>query len=515
MEAYRIENYKILNIFKRFAPVVERASIDEAYLDITEVVNKKYEEIYLNNDNNNNNNNNNNFNDESDGEFDLQPNIKHKWYGKVIGGEYKVMEEWDIKLMIGSEIIDRVRNTVHIELGYTCSAGISHNKKFAKLISSKNKPNGQTVLSYHGLPHLLSTESFQKLQGFGGKLGEQIISKFGSDIKTLHDVVHKIPYKMLCDSFGIDTAIWIYKVCHGINFDEVKKVDKVKRFGSSKNIRGVFSNQDLMPHLKLCASEILIRIIQDRKQWQRQPQTLILGYRTRMHPSMLQKTLVMPMIPNDNIMNQNGSHKKYIGIMVDQASKLLPKNNDNTVEYLNISLSVGGFTNIPKNNLTKFFNPNINNNNNNNIDSNIFNRNKKSKDMKKKEKVIKKSFMEEFVSKGKRKLENNSKLDNIQHPKKRIKLDIKDIQCNKCQKFICKSNDINKDSLIQIHKDGHIADNLSFKLNGFESIHISTSKKEKSKPKSKLKSKRNQKKKNSSKNNNSGSSILHFFSKKP
>ena len=41
LERYRDESYKILNIFQRFTDTVERASIDEAYLDLTEVINQK------------------------------------------------------------------------------------------------------------------------------------------------------------------------------------------------------------------------------------------------------------------------------------------------------------------------------------------------------------------------------------------------------------------------------------------------------------------------------------------
>ena len=71
------------------------------------------------------------------------------------------------------------------ELGYTCSAGVGHNKKFAKMISSMNKPNGQTVLPTCGLTELLSNTSFRKVQGFGGKLGEKLVNYF--NVKTFAD----------------------------------------------------------------------------------------------------------------------------------------------------------------------------------------------------------------------------------------------------------------------------------------------------------------------------------------
>lgn len=54
--------------------------------------------------------------------------------------------------------------TVELELGYTCSAGVGHNKKFAKMIASRNKPNGQTILPTRALKQLLSTTYFRDLQ---------------------------------------------------------------------------------------------------------------------------------------------------------------------------------------------------------------------------------------------------------------------------------------------------------------------------------------------------------------
>jgi hypothetical protein len=44
-DLYRNESFKIMRIYQRFAPLCERASIDEAYLDITEPVQKLFDEF--------------------------------------------------------------------------------------------------------------------------------------------------------------------------------------------------------------------------------------------------------------------------------------------------------------------------------------------------------------------------------------------------------------------------------------------------------------------------------------
>ena len=230
LDVYRKANFKILDIFRRYSPTVERASIDEAYLDLTEVVAKRF----------------------NAGNYEIE------WKGKVIGGEFVPKSEADIKLMIGAQIINTVRSTVHSELGYTCSAGIAHNKKFAKFICSFNKPDGQTVLPTAGLSELLPNAPIEGVQGFGGKLGQKLKNSFG--VTMLSDITQKVGYENLSKVFEEATAKWIWRICHGIDFEEVKVVGSVKRIGSSKNLRGVNAKSELVQHLKICASELLVRI---------------------------------------------------------------------------------------------------------------------------------------------------------------------------------------------------------------------------------------------------------------
>lgn len=58
----------------------------------------------------------------------------------------KAYKKSDIKLLIGSSIINEIRAAVKAKTGYECSAGIAHNKILAKLVCGMNKPNKQTIL---------------------------------------------------------------------------------------------------------------------------------------------------------------------------------------------------------------------------------------------------------------------------------------------------------------------------------------------------------------------------------
>lgn len=108
------------------------------------------------------------------GKFALQPEVLRNTYalGYVTIGDYiqdisrkigrtddaeenldsvpeedrKAYKNSDIKLLIGSSIVNEIRAAVKSQTGYECSAGIAHNKILAKLVCGMNKPNKQTIL---------------------------------------------------------------------------------------------------------------------------------------------------------------------------------------------------------------------------------------------------------------------------------------------------------------------------------------------------------------------------------
>eukprot|EP01084_Bolivina_argentea_P219487 372249_1 len=324
LDLYRKENFKILDIFRKFTLNVERASIDEAYMDLTDEVNKIYDAQYKNSN--------------------INKDLTDNWKGKVIGGAFNPRNQNDIKLLLCSEIVHEMRMAVLNELGYTCSGGIAHNKKFAKMISSMNKPNGQTILPTCGLTELLNNFSFTKVQGFGGKLGAKLIEKF--NVNTFSDITTKVGYDKLCAFVDVSTAMWIWRICHGIDEEEVKIVGNVKRIGSSKNLRGVYKHEQVVKHMKICASELLVRIRNDRKQFHRIPKTLVVNYRTRAH-GVKSVTTMMIHLPADDILS--AQHAKYSEMLTKHAAKVLPR--ESGMEYTNIGMSVGGFVEQPKQNI--------------------------------------------------------------------------------------------------------------------------------------------------------------------
>jgi DNA polymerase eta len=133
----------VFSIFRRFSGICERASIDEAYLDVSDQVEEMVKEVY-------------------DWESELQRLVQVDGINGASKGVPEMVVEdgplisfnaYDRRLLAGAIIAERIRSAVRMELGYTCSVGIATNKLLAKIASAKNKPDRQTLVgcSFLGL----------------------------------------------------------------------------------------------------------------------------------------------------------------------------------------------------------------------------------------------------------------------------------------------------------------------------------------------------------------------------
>ena len=199
LDPYRIASKKILSIFRRNCERVEKASVDESFLDLSKMVwervTQKYKEV---------------LGTLPPGgateQLPLPPESSVQWSGsslvelggeaeQVGGGERacpsdeqgredkqdeannvkQIMEEpmdWDdVCLAIGAEVVAKVRGEVRQELKYTCSAGIARNKMLAKLASGYKKPNNQTVVRARAIGRFLSNIKFTKSESLMNSMG--------------------------------------------------------------------------------------------------------------------------------------------------------------------------------------------------------------------------------------------------------------------------------------------------------------------------------------------------------
>ncbi|XP_056163568.1 DNA polymerase kappa isoform X1 [Syzygium oleosum] len=136
-------------VFQRYDPNFIAASLDEAYLDITEVCKER---------------------------------------GVSCG-----------------EVAEELRNTVFEETGLTCSAGVAANRLLAKVCSDINKPNGQFVLPNDRLAVMtfISSLPIRKIGGIG-KVTECILTDV-LGISTCEEMLQKGGY--LCSLFSRSSAV--------------------------------------------------------------------------------------------------------------------------------------------------------------------------------------------------------------------------------------------------------------------------------------------------------------------
>jgi DNA polymerase eta len=164
---YRRASSEVMKVLSEFTPIIERASIDEAYLDITERV-KEYlartaESI-----------------DTSglastciagQNERDLLSSVEendevdhlNSGTDDIIKERLREMATEDPMLVVGAIITQTIREAVYNQTSFTCSAGISYNKMLAKLAAGMNKPNKQTILPLSNVTNLFMSTPFKKV----------------------------------------------------------------------------------------------------------------------------------------------------------------------------------------------------------------------------------------------------------------------------------------------------------------------------------------------------------------
>ena len=76
-----------------------------------------------------------------------------------------------------------MRDSIYKELKYRASAGVSFNKTCAKIASSQNKPNAQTVVPIRYMKRALAPIEIYKIRFCGGKISEALSETRG--IKTI------------------------------------------------------------------------------------------------------------------------------------------------------------------------------------------------------------------------------------------------------------------------------------------------------------------------------------------
>ncbi len=151
---------QIMNVLRKFTDKFEQVSIDEAFLDVSDIV-STFEEA--------------------------------------------------------RELALKIKKAVKDE-GLTCSVGVAPNKSSAKIASDFQKPDGLTVVSDEKLKDFLAPLSVSAISGVGKKT-TVFLESMG--IKTIGDL-QKSSGEKLMKLFG-KTGVWLWGVVNGLERIEVKE----------------------------------------------------------------------------------------------------------------------------------------------------------------------------------------------------------------------------------------------------------------------------------------------------
>ncbi|BFZ61597.1 N-acetyltransferase eso1 [Saitoella coloradoensis] len=279
LDRYRRESAKILGVFRERCDRVEKASIDESYLDLSTVV---YEAL-----------------------LEQYPQLRHppqdlntplppapptifdeEKHGKIIdisaADDHSQVEEelpsdWsDLTLSLAALHITSIRNQIRTQLGYDTSAGIARNKMLAKLCSSAYKPNMQAVLRECVEGSFLAGFRFTKIKNLGGKLGAKLVETYKTE--EVSELL-KVPIDDLRVKLGLETGAWVWQIIRGIDNSEVNTRTDTKSMLSAKNFRPcVNTNESAHRWLRVLAEDLSSRLLEDPAH--RRPKTLTLQHKS-------------------------------------------------------------------------------------------------------------------------------------------------------------------------------------------------------------------------------------------
>jgi DNA polymerase-4 len=197
MMRYKEISRKIMGILENFSPLVEKVSIDEAYLDIT-------------------------------GTEDL----------------------------LGSprQIARKIKEKIRKETGLSCSIGIAPTKFLAKIASDMHKPDGLTILPADEMDAVLLRLPVEKIPGVGKRTVKDL-RRHG--IQTARDL-KRFDEVQLVERFG-KFGVRLHEIARGKDLTLVEPIRKVKSISSEQTLYSDTSDVGFLKKQVTVHSDIVAR----------------------------------------------------------------------------------------------------------------------------------------------------------------------------------------------------------------------------------------------------------------
>ncbi|XP_052011663.1 DNA polymerase iota isoform X2 [Apodemus sylvaticus] len=237
---YREMSYKVTELLEEFSPLVERLGFDENFVDLTEMVEKRLQQL----------------------PSDDVPSVT--MFGHVYNNQsVNLQNAMHLRLVVASQIAAEMREAMYNQLGLTGCAGVAPNKLLAKLVSGVFKPNQQTVLLPESCQHLLhSLNHIKEVPGIGYKTARRL-EVLG--INSVHDL-QTFPIKTLEKELGISVAQRVQKLSFGEDKSPVTPSGPPQSFSEEDTFKKCSSEVEAKAKMEELLSSLLNRVRHDGRK---------------------------------------------------------------------------------------------------------------------------------------------------------------------------------------------------------------------------------------------------------
>ena len=271
LDPYRREGKKVLNIFRSECDLVEKASVDESFMDLGRLVFRRILTLFPN------------ILEGMTSKSDrlksidqLPAGIDFKGYiiakkddtedESAIADENHsfLIEDWDdLVILVGSMICYELRKKVEERLGYKTSGGVGRVKTIAKLASGFRKPDQQTVIRNDSIPNFLKYFKLTDFWSMGGKIGSYVKETLGEEtsISSIRDQYSTPTDLAQVLDKNYDLASKVFLMIRGKYSLPLEERELLKSMAANKNFRqSIYKIADLIPWLNVFIGELILRI---------------------------------------------------------------------------------------------------------------------------------------------------------------------------------------------------------------------------------------------------------------
>ena len=192
---------QVLRVLDRFTPLVEPASVDEAYLDLS--------------------------------------GLERRWPDP-------------------RDLATAIQTAIHEEVGVTASVGLGPTKMIAKIASGLNKPAGITVLTREGFRRFVGERPLRTLWGLG-ESAERALEALG--LRKVSDLAAADP-GLLHERFGV-LGLWLHASANGELDDAVVpwwEAEDPKSFGHERTLETLLRDpREIRHHLRELSEKVARR----------------------------------------------------------------------------------------------------------------------------------------------------------------------------------------------------------------------------------------------------------------